>query len=263
MCLRLHKCSLDLWVQQRREYRVWQKNKKAKKKQSKQKKQTRKPKPRKKQEKNCGKCRFCFFVCCVLVFFLFFLFLLVILPVDLFFWWLCFCFCFCFCFFAKIHFLCSTRGHNTRFFLIQSDKFGTCPIMIEYHQSLCDESVFNPAKWLWLQGTPKTKWFIIIFCTLSFWINLRQSEGISMPESLRSSCSCCSASLGPAWEMCFLWSFLLRLGVRGHVSSCFQFIIVIAIVGIVVQVSVSTIINYKSCHIIYTHNINIYIYLFI
>ena len=49
---------------------------------------------------------------------------------------------------------------------------------------------------------------------------------------------------------------------RGHVSSCFQFIIVIAIVGIVVQVSVSTIINYKSCHIIYTHNINIYIYLF-
>ena len=44
----------------------------------------------------------------------------------------------------------------TRFFLIQSDKSGTCPIMIEYHQSLCDESVFNPAKWLWLQGTPKT-----------------------------------------------------------------------------------------------------------
>jgi hypothetical protein len=47
---------LRLWVQQHREYRVWQK---IKKKQSKQKKQTRKPKPRKKQEtKNCGKCRF-------------------------------------------------------------------------------------------------------------------------------------------------------------------------------------------------------------
>ena len=108
----------------------------------------------------------------------------------------------------------------TRFFLIQSDKSGTCPIMIEYHQSLCDESVFNPAKWLWLQGTPKTNGSSL-FSALSFWINLRQSEGISMPESLRSSCSGCSASLGPAWEMCFLWSFLLRLGVRGHVSSCF------------------------------------------
>ena len=99
---------------------------KKKKNQSKQKKQTRKPKPRKKQEKNKKKTKknknkskknqnlhfpqFWFFFCFFLVFFLF-------LPVDLFFWWFCFCFCFCFFlffyFFAKIHFLCSTRGHNS------------------------------------------------------------------------------------------------------------------------------------------------------
>ena len=62
---------------------------------------------RKTTKKNCGKCRFLF------CFFLVFLFFLVIFPVDLFFWWFCFCFCF-FYFLAKIHFLCSTRGHNAR-----------------------------------------------------------------------------------------------------------------------------------------------------
>ena len=116
---------LDLWVQQHREYRVWQKNiKKKKTKPEQTKKQTRKPKPRKKQEKKSNKNQnlhfpqffflllFFSFFC---VFFVFFLFLLVILPVDLFFGDSVFVFVFVFLFFfAKIHFLCSTRGHKVR-----------------------------------------------------------------------------------------------------------------------------------------------------
>ena len=87
-----------LWVQQHREYRVWQKNKKTKKSKTRaNKKKTRKPKPRKKQEKNKNKSKkksnHAFSA--VFVFFVFFLFLLVILPVDLFFWWFCFLLFFC------------------------------------------------------------------------------------------------------------------------------------------------------------------------
>ena len=111
---------LDLWVQQHREYRVWQKKIKKKiTKPEQTKKQTRKPKPRKKQEKNFKqKSKPAFstvFVFLLFFIFCFFLFLLVILPVDLFFWWFCCCFWCCFfIFFAKIHFLCSTRGHKVR-----------------------------------------------------------------------------------------------------------------------------------------------------
>ena len=108
----------ELWVQQHREYRVWRK--KYLKKQSNQKNKLENQNQGKKQEKQ-KKLRkmqvlpfFVFFVCFWFLWFFscFFLFLLVILPVDLFFWW--FCFFLIIIFFVKIHFLCSTRGHNAR-----------------------------------------------------------------------------------------------------------------------------------------------------
>ena len=97
----------ELWVQQHREYRVWQKIKKT---EQTKKKQTRKPKPRKKQGKqNCGKCMFCFF-------FFFLVFFVSSGDSSCRFVFLVILFLFLFLFFAKIHFLCSTRGHNPRTF---------------------------------------------------------------------------------------------------------------------------------------------------
>ena len=86
-----------LWVQQHREYRVWQKNnikykiitKPEQTKKNKLENQNQ-GKNKKQTIKNCGKCSFFFFL------FIVFLFLLVILPVDLFFFVILFMFLFLF-----------------------------------------------------------------------------------------------------------------------------------------------------------------------
>ena len=104
--------SIILWVQQHREYRVWQKKLKNKKKnktrankknklenQNQGKKQEKnKKKTKKKQKKIKKKIKTCIFRSFFFFFFLFFFVFLVILPVGLFFWWFCFWFFFFFFF---------------------------------------------------------------------------------------------------------------------------------------------------------------------
>jgi hypothetical protein len=69
-------------------------------------KKTRQQDKQEKKQKNRGKCR-----CCLFFFLLFFF--LVTLPVEFFFGDSVFDCDFVFCFFAKINFLCSTRGYKS------------------------------------------------------------------------------------------------------------------------------------------------------
>ena len=126
---------LCLWVQQHREYRVWQKkqhqseqkNKLENQNQGKNKKNTKRKqhanKINKKKTKTNRKLRK------LQVLFLFF----PLFFVFVFFWWLfllrCFfgdsffdCFLFYFLFLAKINFLCSTRGHNFMYLIFSVDQ---------------------------------------------------------------------------------------------------------------------------------------------
>ena len=121
-----HVILLYLWVQQHREYRAWQKNIKNKTRANK-KKQNRKPKPkpRKKQKntiktkKNWGKCRFwfcCLLFSCSFCFFWWFFLSVCFFGDSVFVFFLLFFFQ-CSYVFAKINFLCSTRGHNTLYYI--------------------------------------------------------------------------------------------------------------------------------------------------
>ena len=101
---------LDLWVQQHREYRVWQKNiNKKKQNQSKQKNKLENQNQGKNKKKKSKPAFSTVFV--LLLFFFFFLVssgdsscrFVFLVILFLFFY-----------FFAKIHFLCSTRGHKVR-----------------------------------------------------------------------------------------------------------------------------------------------------
>jgi hypothetical protein len=93
-----------------------------------------------------------FFVFCLFVFLVCFLIFLVTLPAELFFWW----FGFCFLFLAKIHFLCSTRGHNSRDLRSLSLGFLSPAVSAAWGLQESDIERYSVGPWRPSRNIPKT-----------------------------------------------------------------------------------------------------------